>query len=73
MWVKYEGKVKYDTVHEWYEVDINGSTVFVRDSTLDEDDAFALAAMYHSCFDLEVLFGEDIEIDYLNSVITYKE
>ena len=71
MWVKYDGKVKYDTAKEWYEVEINGSTVFVHGSTLDEDDAFALAALYHSGFDLELILCE-VEIDYTNDVIIYE-
>ena len=69
MWIEYDGKVRYDTTQEWYEVEINGATVFVRGSTLDEDDAFALAAMYHSNFSLEVIF-EELEVDYLNDIIT---
>lgn len=71
MWINYDGKVKYDTALDWYEVEINGSTVYVRGSTLDEDDAFALAAMYHSGFDLEVIMTE-ITIDYINDIITYE-
>ena len=39
MWTKYDGKVKYNTAKDWYEVEINGSTMFVCGSTLDEDDA----------------------------------
>ena len=71
MWINYDGKVKYDTSLEWYEVEINGSTVYVRGSTLDEDDAFALAAMYHSGFDLEIIMDE-ITVDYANDIITYE-
>lgn len=71
MWINYDGKVKYDTTLEWYEVEINGSTVYVRGSTLDEDDAFALAAMYHSGFSLENIMTEII-VDYANDIITYE-
>ena len=71
MWINYDGKVKYDTSLEWYEVEINGSTVYVRGSTLDEDDAFALAAMYHSGFDLEIIMDE-ITVDYANDIIVYE-
>ena len=71
MWINYDGKVKYDTSLEWYEVEINGSTVYVRGSTLDEDDAFALAAMYHSGFDLEIIMDE-ITVDYTNDIIVYE-
>ena len=72
MWIKYDGQVKYNTFQEWYEVEINGRTVFVHGSPLDENDAFALAAMYLSNFDLE-LFFDGIKIDYLNDFITYEE
>lgn len=71
MWINYDGKVKYNTSLEWYEVEINGSTVYVRGSALDEDDAFALAAMYHSGFDLEIIMDE-ITVDYTNDIIVYE-
>ena len=72
MWIKYDGQVKYNTLQEWYEVEINGRTVLVRGSPLDENDAFALAAMYLSNFDIE-LFFDGVKIDYLNDFITYEE
>ena len=72
MWIKYDGQVKYNTFQEWYEVEINGRTVLVRGSPLDENDAFALAAMYLSNFDIE-LFFDGVKIDYLNDFITYEE
>lgn len=46
MWVRYEGKVKYSTTHEWYEVEIDGCVAFVRGASLDEKQAFAIVALY---------------------------
>ena len=71
MWVRCEGRVKYSTTHEWYEVEIDGCTAFVRGASLDEKQAFAIVALYFSDFDIENIFSE-IQVDYEHDVITYE-
>lgn len=69
----YDCRVKYVYQYEWYEVEIDGFTIYVCGATLDETDALALATMYRSNFDLEVIFGDSITVDYTNNVISYNE
>ena len=71
MWVRCEGRVKYSTTHEWYEVEIDRCTSFVRGSSLDEKQAFAIVALYFSDFDIESMFSE-IQVDRKHDVITYE-
>ena len=71
MWTRYEGKVKYSATHEWYEVEINGCIAFVRGASLDENQAFAIVALYFSDFNIEDMFSE-IQVDHEHDVITYE-
>lgn len=73
MWSNYDCWVRYVPQFEWYEVEIDCFTIFVRGEALDKADAFALATMYRSNFDLEVIFGDSITVDYTNNIIYYNE
>lgn len=70
MQTNYNAKVEYNATYEWYEVELNNRIVYVR-GDVDETDAFAFAAMYFSNFDLECVFDGEVNVDYVNNVITY--